>query len=155
MKDENMVEIPKDLALAILDWHSGQGSSIYAAGSSGFAGRPVDPELVSEAIDELETSGAPESMLDAMREILYAFEEQRDPDPDVIAAGLEDDEEDDDDFYDEEDDDEPPDDEDEEDELQLKNPGGLPQADGEAIDPAEIGPDQAAMAADRRNKLRR
>lgn len=159
MKDENLVEVPKDLALAILDWHGGQGSSIYMAGSSGYAGRAVDAEIISEAIDELETSGAPESLVEAMRELLYAWEEQRDPDPDIIAYAVEGPDDDDDDYEDDEDydsdDDEPPDDEDEDDGLLAKNPGGYPQADGEPIDPAEIKPDLAGMAADRRNKLRR
>lgn len=41
------------LGLTLLDWHSGGGSGVYAAGSSLFAGHIPDDETLRRAIDEL------------------------------------------------------------------------------------------------------
>lgn len=48
-----MRTIPKRLALKLLEWHGGQGSALYAVGSSGYVGRPVSVELIVKAANEL------------------------------------------------------------------------------------------------------
>jgi len=43
----------RELGLKLLDYHGGQGTALYAVGSSWFAGRPVPVELVESAAAEL------------------------------------------------------------------------------------------------------
>ena len=55
---------PRDVALALMDWHGGQASALYAVASSWYAGNSVDVDLVEFAADELETaSEGTESLL--------------------------------------------------------------------------------------------
>lgn len=48
------VEIDKDIALKMMNWHSSGGDPVYAAGSTAFAGHLVSPQYVSGAIYNLE-----------------------------------------------------------------------------------------------------
>jgi hypothetical protein len=48
------VRISKSLALKLLDWHGGQGSNLYAVGSTGFAGRCIPKAHLLAAARELE-----------------------------------------------------------------------------------------------------
>ena len=45
--------IGRGLALRLLDWHGGQGSMLYAAGSTGFAGHCVPKRVLFDASMEL------------------------------------------------------------------------------------------------------
>jgi len=51
---EETVDIPKDLALRLSDWHSSMGDPIYAVSSNGLAGVPVPREVVMRALNGLE-----------------------------------------------------------------------------------------------------
>lgn len=51
--DDDMVYGGRSLALRVLEWHGGQGTPLYAVGSSWFAGRDVSRDLVEQAASEL------------------------------------------------------------------------------------------------------
>ena len=44
----------KDLALKLLEWHGGQWSPLYSVGSTWLAGKEVPPNIIEDAIKELE-----------------------------------------------------------------------------------------------------
>ncbi len=51
------MKISRAFSLKLLDWHGGQGSALYAAGSTGFAGRCVPKTVLRSAARELELVG--------------------------------------------------------------------------------------------------
>ena len=44
----------KDIALKLLEWHGGQWSPLYSVGSTWLAGKEVPPDIIEDAIKELE-----------------------------------------------------------------------------------------------------
>lgn len=62
-EDESMIEFPNEDVQAeaafagqdMLDWNEGQGSAIYAVGSSLMSGHPVPMNLLAEAADRIDT----------------------------------------------------------------------------------------------------
>lgn len=51
--DEAMVYVDPDLGARVMEWHGGQGTSLYAVGSSSIAGNAVPLSIVDEAIANL------------------------------------------------------------------------------------------------------
>lgn len=51
--ESRQIEGSKRLGLRVLDWHGGQFTPTYAAGSSFYAGHSVPEETVKSAIHEL------------------------------------------------------------------------------------------------------
>lgn len=92
--DESLDEgarFPKQVGVAMHQWHAGMGDPIYRVGSMIYAGKPVDPEELEDAIDSLETlvhsvSGADKRELKALIKTLKGkseaeFSEGRPYDP--------------------------------------------------------------------------
>lgn len=49
-----LIHLPRELALGLMDFHSGQFTAIYAAASTAVAGKKVPANVLQAAIDELD-----------------------------------------------------------------------------------------------------